>query len=160
MGCSLIDGMYGFSVLLGKENRTILDRPESGIAGAFFVEQVFLPVGATFNWRNAGLGIRGVSSIQIRETARVAARPLGGFQVAAKFSWRDAGLGIRVGFFDPDLRNGSRGRSPSRYFLRLPQNSVGGMPASASAWGSSILIGETAREAARPPGGSSGCRNV
>jgi len=37
--------------------------------------QVFFQVAVTFNWRDAGLGIRGTSSVQIGETAREAARP-------------------------------------------------------------------------------------
>jgi len=57
------------------------------------------------NWRDAGLGIRGVSSLQIGETAR-------------------GPLALQVLF-----RNGSRGRSPSRFFLET----TGGRPASASA---------------------------
>ena len=69
-----------------------------------------------------------------------------------KVQWRDAGLGIRGGFFDSERRNGSRGRSPSRCFFRVPQGVTRGMPDSASAGVSSIQIGETAREAARPPG--------
>jgi|GEM_PF-3019877 len=64
------------------------------------------------------------------------------------------------GFFDPDRRNGSRGRSPSKCFFRMPQIETGGMPASASAGVSSIQISETAREAARPPGVFSGFRKL
>ena len=42
-----------------------------------------------------------------------------------RFNWRDAGLGIRGFFFDSDRRNGSRGRSPSRFF-RWPQMQLEG----------------------------------
>jgi len=75
--------------------------------------QVFFQVAVTFNWRDAGLGIRGTSSVQIGETAREAARPPVIFS-----GWRNFQLeGCRPrhprGFFDPDRRNGSRGRWPS-----------------------------------------------
>ena len=101
--------------------------------------------------QDVGLGIRAGSSIQIRETAREAARPPGVFSGCRKFQLEGCWPRHPRGFFDPVRRNGSRGRSPSKSFFRLPQSSTGGMPASASAGGASIQNGETAREAARPP---------
>jgi len=80
---------------------------------------VFFQGAATFNWRDAGLGIRGGSSIQIGETAREAARPPDIFTGCRNMKLEGCRPRHPRGFFDSDRRNGSRGRSPSRYFFRV-----------------------------------------
>jgi|GEM_PF-6114223 len=105
------------------------------------------PVAAKFNWRDAGLGIRVVSSIQIGETAREAAWPPGVFFRVPQSSTAGCRPRHPRGFFDPDPRNGSRGRSPSRCFFRVPQVSTGGMLASASA---RFLRSSSEKRLARP----------
>jgi len=106
----------------------------------------FLAV-ANFNWRDAGLGIRAVSSIQIGETAREAARPPGVLLGCRKVQLEGCRTRHPRGFFDRNRRNGSRGRSPSRCFIRLPQSPIGGMPNSASA---GVLQFRSEKRLARP----------
>jgi|GEM_PF-1525701 len=88
--------------------------------------QVFFPIATKFNWRDAGLGIRAVSSIQNGETAREAARPPDIFSGCHKDQLEGCRPRHPRGFFDPDPRNGSRGRSPSRFFFRVPQSKLEG----------------------------------